>query len=132
MQELIRIDGREFQGVNQELSAAQDDYLVGQLRDAGAAGALLNAADHPEAQAEQLLTRIMVSGRASQVLAGCLTEVGKTWNYAEATRNAERFAAVTNPQEKAAMRGAIVGFVLGFFQYARASARTFPKFSNQS
>lgn len=132
MDKTITIDGREFHGVTQELSAAQDDYLIGQLRLAGALDALLAAKENPEEQAERLLTHLMISGRAAQVLAGCLTEVGKSWTIEEAARNATRFAAITNSLEKMAMREAIVGFVIGFFLYANQSARTFRKSSSQS
>ena len=128
----ITIDGREFHGVTQELSAAQDDYLIGQLRLAGALDALLAAKENPEAQAEWLLTQLMVSGRGPQVLAGCLTEKGKSWTFEEAERNAARFAAITNSRDKLAMREAVVGFVVGFFLYASQSARTSLKSSSPS
>jgi hypothetical protein len=126
---LIVIGGRKFQGVTQELSAAQDDYLIGQLRLAGALELVLSASKNPESTAEALLTQIMVSGRAHYVLAGCLTEAGKHWTHEDAVRNAAAFAAVTNNEDKAAMRTATVGFVVGFFQYAKAFAETSRKSS---
>jgi len=119
---LIVIGGRKFHGVSQELSAAQDDYIIGQLRLAGALDLVLGAQKNPEATAEILLTQIMISGRGPHVLAGCLTEVGKQWTFEEATRNAGVFASTTNNEDKQAMRTAIVGFVVGFFQYATAFA----------
>jgi hypothetical protein len=130
MEQLITINGRKFHGVTQELSAAQDDYLIGQLRLAGAIEILLAAEkDAAQTTAESLLTQIMVSGRSPYVLAGCLTEAGKPWTFEDAARNAEIFAAVTNPEDKRAMSAAIVGFVVGFFQYATAFAATSRKFS---
>ena len=128
--QILTIDGRRFQGVTQELSAAQDDYLIGQLRSAGALDVFLAAAEDPnDDRAELLLTQLMVSGRSAQVLAGCLTEVGKRWTIEEAQRNAERFASTTKPEDKTAMRTAILGFVLGFFQYALQSEVTSQKSS---
>ena len=121
---LITIAGRKFHGVTQDLSAAQDDYLIGQLRLAGALDILLAAEKNPEATAEVLLTQIMVSGRSSYVLAGCLTEDGKRWNFEEAARNADLFSEVTDAEDKRAMSSAMVGFVVGFFQYATAFAAT--------
>jgi len=121
---LITIDGRKFRGVTQELSAAQDDYIIGHLRLAGALELILKPPDDPTVTAEALLTRIMVSGRAPQVLAGCLTEAGTRWTHETAEKNASIFASITNNDEKAAMRAAIVEFVVGFFQYATAFART--------
>lgn len=128
---VLRIDGREFHGVTQELSAAQDDYLIGQLRLAGAMEILLGK-DKPEIRAERLLTQIMISGRGAQILAGCLTEAGKSWTFEEAARNAARFAAITAAADKAAMRTAVVHLVSGFFLYALRSAPTSLKSSARS
>jgi hypothetical protein len=129
---LITIDGRKFHGVTQELSAAQDDYIIGQLRLAGALDLVLAATKNPEATAEALLTQIMISGRAPFVLAGCLTEDGKQWTFEEAARNAGIFAAITNSDDKQQMRKAILGFVIGFFQYATAFAGISLKSSPQN
>jgi len=150
----IHIDGRDFEGVSQELSAAQDDYIIGQLRLAGALEILAAPQTHapnglssrPQARsaavegpavsaedlAEALLTQILISGRAAQVLAGCLTESGKQWSTQEAEHNAAIFSAVTDAAEKVAMRAQLVGFVLGFFRYATGSAKTSRKSSNRS
>jgi hypothetical protein len=154
MKEAIRIDGRDFEGVSQELSAAQDDYIIGQLRLAGALEILAAPQTHApnglssrpqarsaavegpavsaEALAEALLTQILISGRAAQVLAGCLTESGKKWSAPEADRNAAIFSAITDPTQKLAMREALIGFVTGFFLFATASAKTSPKSSSRS
>lgn len=126
---LITIAGRTFHGVTQELCAAQDDYLIGQLRLAGALELVMSADKNPEATAEALLTQIMISGRSPHVLAGCLTETGTQWTFEEASRNAAAFASVTNAEDKRAMNAAIVGFVVGFFRFATAFAKTSPKSS---
>jgi hypothetical protein len=47
---LITIGDRKFQGVTQELSAAQDDYMIGQLRLAGALELVLSASKNPDDQ----------------------------------------------------------------------------------
>jgi len=130
MEQILTIDGREFHGVTQELSAAQDDFLIGQLRLAGAIDAIVSMQEKPETQAERLLTQLMVSGRAPHVLAGCLTEVGKTWTFEDAVRNAARFAAITSLKDKMAMREAIVHFVAGFFLFAIESGATSRKSSS--
>jgi hypothetical protein len=132
-QKIVTIDGRQFHGVDQELSAAQDDYVIGQLRLAGAVDLLIATREKPEeTNAERLLTQLMISGRTAQVLAGCLTEVGKEWSFEEASRNALCFAATKNPDDKKAMREAMVGFVVGFFQYALQSSRISLKSSGPS
>jgi len=106
----VTIDRRLFSGVVQELSAAQEDYLIANLRLAG----VLPAApgDPPQnLDAEAVLTQLLISGRAAQVLAGCLTEVGKTWSIEEAERNARLFAGTKSAADKAAMAHALAGFV---------------------
>ena len=129
-EQVITIAGRQFYGVTQELSAAQDDYLIGQLRKAGALELVLSA-DPAKAEqtAEALLTQIMISGKSPEVLAGVLTEIGKTWTFEEAQKNAKLFAEVRDIDSKREMRTATVGFVVGFFQFATAYAKTFPKSS---
>jgi hypothetical protein len=129
-EQLITIAGRQFHGVSQELSAAQDDYLIGQLRKAGALELVLSAdPQKAEQTAEALLTQIMISGKSPEVLAGVLTEVGKKWTFEDAQKNAQVFAEVTDIDSKREMRTATVGFVVGFFQFATAYATTFRKSS---
>ncbi len=124
----IVIDGRKFECVTQEPAR---DYVVENLRIAGALDIFRAAAEKPvdAKNAAALLTRLMVSGRAPQILAGCLAEAGKSWTVEEANRNAARFAAITKAEDKAAMRMAMAGFVIGFFQYALQSATISPKSS---
>jgi hypothetical protein len=135
MPDTITIAGRKFHGITQELSAAQDDYLMGQLRLAGAleifTAPAVPGTDVPaEELAESLLTRLLVSGRAAHVLAGCLTPEGESWSVEAAEQYAKQFSAITDPADKLIMRGALVAFVLGFFKYARASMATFPSSSS--
>ena len=119
----VTIDARQFHCITAEISAVQDNYLMGQLRLAGALELLVGAKQDPdELKAEALLTQILVSGRAPRILAGCLTEVGKSWNYEEAERNARAFAASTDLNDKREMRGVIVGFVMGVCQAAALAA----------
>ena len=129
----IIIAGRTFHGITQELSAAQDHYLIGQLRVAGCLEFIAQSKGTPEENAEGLLTQILISGRASWVLAGCLTEEGKgRWNVQAAEANAHVFDSITDTESKRGMRDALVGFVLGFFQYAIASVATSQKSSSQN
>jgi len=140
MADTITIANRQFRGVTQDLSAAQDDYLIGHLRLAGAMGVLAptatGAAPAPEERAEALLTQILVSGRAAYVLAGCLTEIREgapvPWTAEEANRNALWFAGLTDPDAKRALRDALIGFVLGFFWFATASVAISRKSSSPS
>jgi hypothetical protein len=132
MAEATRLDGRDFHGISQSLSASQDDYILGHLRQAGALEVLgeLDGVKRSNKQlAEDLLTRILLSGRSQQILAGCLTEQGKKWNREEADRNAAIFGAITDQEEKQKMRSAIVAFVILFFQFGETSSEISQKSS---
>jgi hypothetical protein len=133
----MKIDGRQFEGTTQQITASQNDYIIGHLRAAGALEVLstLDKNTHPEkltAAREELVTRIFLSGRKSQVLAGVLTEIGKQWSRAEAERNAARFDALTDPEEQQTMTAAVVRTVIDFFGSAGKSSESSPKSSNPS
>lgn len=139
MEESIKLDDREFQGTSQSITAAQDDYILAHLRLAGvlevfadvdgAAGKTKGRSD--EDRARDLLTRILLSGRAPFILAGCLTETGKKWSRAEADSNAARFADITDEDEKKAMRASIVSYIIGFFGFGEKSPATSRKSSSR-
>jgi len=139
MEESLQLDGREFQGTSQSLTAAQDDYILAHLRLAGVLEVFADV-DGPngktkgrsdEKRAEDLLTRILLSGRAPFILAGCLTESGRKWSRAEADSNAARFAEITDGDEKTAMRASIVKFIIGFFGFGEKSPATSRKSSSR-
>jgi len=135
MFETITLDGRKFHGITQALTANQDDYILAHLRLAGAIEVLhdLDGIERTkEKRAEDLLTRILLSGRTHHILSGCLTEDGKVWSRLEADANATRFAALTETAEKLAMRKSIVEFVIGFFTLGEPSSETSRKSSSRS
>lgn len=131
----ITLDGRQFTGITQALTANQDDYILAHLRLAGAIEVLSDldgVKRDKEQRAEDLLTRILLSGRTHHILAGCLTEDGKVWSRLSADANAARFSALTDVDEKVAMRKSIVEFVIGFFSLGEPSSETSQKSSSQS
>lgn len=130
----LKLDGREFAGVSQALTANQDDYILAHLRLSGAMDILTEAGGKlsQEEKAEELLTQIMLAGRTSYILAGCLTEVGKKWNRADADKNAAAFREITDDAEKKSMREAIVGVVIGFFSSGEPSSKSSPKSSTKN
>ena len=135
MEDTITLDGRKFHGIRQALTASQDDYILAYLRLSGAVEVMqeLDGVKRSvEQRAEDLLTRILLSGYAAAILSGCLTEEGKEWNRKDADANAKRFAAVTDSAEKISMQQSLVGFVLGFFQYGGKSSETSQKSSSPS
>lgn len=135
MTETIRLDGREFRTIEQDITASQDDYILYNLRLAGAIDIIsevgvAKSARAIERQAEQLMTAIMGSGRKGHILAGCLTEVGKKWTRAEAERNATTFDEITSKDEKLLINKALVQFVIGFFSSGEPSRRSSPSSSS--
>ena len=135
MNEAITLDGRSFSGVSQAITASQDDYILAHLRLAGAIDVLSELDGKGprtrEQKAEDLLTRILLSGRKHFILAGCLTETGKKWTREEADRNAAIFADLTDVSEKRAVQSSIVEFVMGFFSSGEPSSKTSQKSSNR-
>jgi hypothetical protein len=129
----LKLEGREFEGISQNLTANQDDYILAHLRLSGAMDILadIGGMRTPEKKAEELLTQILLSGRSSYILAGCLVEAGKKWNRADAEKNAAAFREITDDAEKKTMRAAIVQVVIGFFQLGEKSAQSSPKSSNR-
>jgi hypothetical protein len=134
----MKLDGREFSDVDQNITAAQNDYVIGHLRAAGALEALagldpaqrdVTAIDKPSAD---FVTRIYLTGRKSFILAGLLTENGKTWTRVEADRNAARFDAITDLEQIAKMGSLISEVVIVFFQSAGTSSPSFRKSSSPS
>jgi hypothetical protein len=134
MTETITLDGRKFTGITQFLTADQDDYILGHLRQAGAIETLsdLDGVTRTSARqrAEDLLTKILLSGRKHFIIAGCSTEEGKVWTRKEADANAARFAQLTSPEDKNAMRDSIVALVVGFFLSGGLSLETSQKSSS--
>jgi len=131
----MKLDGREFQAIDNAVTAAQNDYTIGNLRAAGALEVLagLNPqkrdADSISKPANDYLTRIFLTGRKGFILAGLLTEVGKTWTRAEADRNAARFDQITDLEEIQTMAAILSELVITFFQRAGTSSPSFPKSS---
>ena len=139
--EVIRLDGRDFVSVDQGLTMAQNDFVLVLLEEIGSESpesketaadivAKIARKDKSPDLGQRLLRTILKSGRASEVLAGLLTEKGKRWTRREALRNAEIFAEIRDNVAQVAMRGALVAFVIGFFQSGPASSTTSPKSSS--
>jgi hypothetical protein len=134
LEDLITLDGRKFRGDAQSLSASQDDYIIARLRQCGAMDILTDNDGGPsrtkEQKAEDLLTRILLSGKTAEILAGCLTEEGTKWTRSEADRNAAIFSEITDTAEKLTMRQSVTMFVAGFFTFGERASESSPKSSN--
>lgn len=135
MQASITLGGRKFSGVSQSVSSNQHDYIQAHVRLAGAVEILgdLDGVKRTNAQrAEDLVTQILLRGQKALILAGCLTEEGKTWTREEADRNAMAFGALTDPDDIREMTSRIVEFVINFFELGTRSSKISPKSSNRN
>ena len=135
--ETIKIDGREFHGITEAMTASQDDFILAQLRRSGAMDVLAGlpkdaTADQRNAASDEMFNRIVESGRKYKLLAGLLTEEGKKWTQASAEANAEQFAELTGTEDKVTMSGAVMRHVVLFFQFGAASSTTSATSSSQS
>ena len=134
----MKLNGRDFSEVDHSITAAQNDYIVGHLRAAGALEALAGLdpeqrdATTIEKPAADFVTRIYLTGRKSYILAGLLTETGKAWTRVEADRNAARFEQIVDVDDIATMGKLIAEIVIIFFQSAGRSLQSSPKSSNRS
>lgn len=140
MENVIRLGGRYFAGVVQnEITAAQEEYLSGHLRSSGALEVLSDAAIPKNERADEMLTRIQLAGATFHVLAGCLVEslpadppapiARKKWKRVEADRNAAFFSELCDAESKSAVRENIISLVLGFLVRAAKSSTTSRKSS---
>lgn len=142
MENVIRLGGRYFAGVSQDVTAAQEEYLSGQLRRCGALEVLSDPAIPSNQRADEMLTRIQLAGATFQILAGCLVEAvnpdttppagtifRNKWKRVEADRNAAFFSELCDAESKSAVRENIVGLVLGFLELAAKSSTTSRKSS---
>ncbi len=125
----LTIGGRTFSPPDQQMTAAQDNYLMGYLYRVGVMEIVSDPRLGSDEKNKQLLINIMLSGDASNILAALVTETGKTWTMKDANANAAMFGDIVDEQEKALMRNALVGFVAAFFRSGEVSSPTSPKFS---
>lgn len=132
----MKLDGREFSPVDRSITAAQNDFIQSHLTLAGVTDLLVELtqiSDEKEREAtlrREFLTRILVSGQKSFLIAGCFVEVGKKWTRVEANRNAAIFDELTDPDDIATMQTTLALVLLDFFQLAETSSKTFRKSSS--
>lgn len=112
------IGGRFFE----ESSAAtrsgrHDGWIMVQLEDAKILGATLKGLAElgNEEGARKLVIETMRSGKFHHIVAGLLVEMETKWSIDAAEKNAEWFAELTNPEDKAAILNAFVAALMDFF-----------------
>lgn len=125
----IKISGREFTMTGEQLTAAQENFMQGNLRAAGVTDILADPKATLETHGEQILTALLLSGRDVWVIAAMLVEPGKRWRYEDACKNADLFADATDRQSKLILQNILFGCVTGFFGQEGKSLLTSLTFS---
>lgn len=102
------------------------------LRDAGLS-ALAEKFDPAEDTLDKIASELIVSAFASgklfSLLGAVLEEDGVEWSSVGAEANGNFFASIKNKEDKNALRGSIVGILLGFLLSGVLALTTSPKSS---
>ena len=124
------LSGRSFRPPT-KTTLEQDLYILERFRAAGMEDSTLELSDENKlvAATEKMLIQAYSSGTLFELLAGMLVEDGVKWSPQQARQNAEFFANLEEPEDKANIQSALVGTVLSFFFNAPESSKTFPKSS---
>jgi hypothetical protein len=126
MTQLLKLGDRYFTAVT-ETTARQDGWMLGVVMDAGIVDMIGKKAD--ETSTLRLVVQLYRSGKVAHVLAGSYVEQDMAWSIESAEANAEYFANVTDPAEKAALADALIPALMGFFHSALSSLPASPSVS---
>jgi hypothetical protein len=128
---ILTVAGRTFRPCA-STTFEQDIWIMSMLRDAG----IMKAGESFQPGKEDLseiatavVMQAFTSGKLFEILAGTLEEIGVVWSIPTARANAQFFAQLTAPEDKAALNGSIVGALMGFFISGALSSVTSQKSS---
>jgi len=117
MSDVFTLGGQQYRPI--KCSTIEHDFwLMDRVRAAGLDAIALQDDETHEQFAERLLQTIIVSGTAFELLGGFLLRHPHgdlDWSPAMATDTANALRKITAPEEKAVIRGIIVGMLLDFF-----------------
>lgn len=125
----ITIEGKRFKPM-QNGSFAHDIWLTKKIREAGLAGIQMGEDETQDQFIERIAISAYESGLALQLLGGLFipSEVEACdWSPAMATRTADFFGNVTEPESKRSLRMQIASALFYFFASALASSKTSQK-----
>jgi hypothetical protein len=125
MSRVYLLGGRTF-APTEHLTSRQDGYMIVQAQDSGLFDLLAKVkADADDETAKILAADLIVAAHRTStfhaIIAGRLVEEGKTWNAKDAAANAEFFADLSAPDEKAQLSTAFVEVLQDFFLSAARS-----------
>jgi hypothetical protein len=109
-------------------SSRHDGWIMVVLEDAKILGATLKGISElaNEDAARKLVIETMRSGKFHHIVAGLLVEMDKKWSIDSAEANAEWFAELTAPEDKAAILSAFTEALLNFFLNGAPSSTPSP------
>lgn len=130
--EKVEIGGRTFVP-SVQTTFEQDFYVMDRVSAAGLDKVVegLRPDGNLEDFSKELILKTYRSGKMFEILAGIMVEedlVGG-WSPEEAEVAAEFFRTLTDPKDKQALQGVLVGVILGFFVNADGSLQISQKFS---
>jgi len=136
MPRVYPLGGRWF-AVTETLTSRQDGYLIVQTQDIGLSAILAKrltvaGVDADAADADVARELIVAAHRADKfhrIIAGRLVEDGKKWNPKDAEANADYFADLSAPEDKAHLAQAFTEVLAGFFLSVAGSLAAFPTLS---
>jgi hypothetical protein len=131
--EPIVLAGRSFRPAV-AYTFANDLYVARELAASGVTEAFQAMASTPELDRARakMVVAAFTSNRLCALLAGILHEDGVKWREAVAARNADFFAELTDPNDKAALLASLVERIAGFFLSGLASSTTSPNSSSDA
>lgn len=141
-QNFITIGGRNFTFATPgETTAEQDIAISNVIRATGVKDVQVGEFDPSDeksmeaayqAYIDQATIRVWESGRTWDLIAAMSSEEGKDFSMADMKANAKFFASAKGADDKLKLQGLVAMAVMGFFEAARPSSMTFPKFSRET
>lgn len=118
-------DGRTFK-ITEATTSRQDMWVMTRLDRAGleAISQTYNTPEKLDEMAVKLVEEAYEKGLLYEILAGILVEEGVKWTQESAKANAEYFADLSNPGDKAAIQGPVASILLLYFASGLASRMT--------
>lgn len=130
----ITVAGRRFVS-STSTTFRQDLYVMQLIADAGLermSPAVMAHGYELDTLSEQVILAAFASGKLFPLLGAVLEEVGVPWTLLGAKENAEFFANLRDPQDKAALNASIAAVILGFFMSGLLSSGTSRRSSTSS
>jgi hypothetical protein len=112
-----------------ETTMEQDDAILREVRTVGIDSLQQNEGESIEEYVGRALSALIEGGEAFRILGCFLVPEDKEWSRALALETADAFRKATNPDDKAALRAALLPILLSFFVAGLTSVATSRSYS---